>query len=100
MLDFIYNLFGNTADTIITGLGDAFSHVWNWVLQLVSGMLPQRDPSNFLIRESLDTVLEVGYQFSFVIPWQTLFMAVAFIFSWHLTIFVVRFSKWVIERIH
>lgn len=82
-------------ETIIEG-------VWaviDGVLSAFSNILPSVDPTNMPFKESIDLVMDTGYQFGFIIPFNVLFLCLSVIITWELITFGIKFVKWVIERV-
>ena len=82
------DMAGNVADTL-----------WNTVLKTLAGVLYDSNGFPAGITETITTVLAYGQQFSFVIPFKTIFIGLAIVFTWDFLIIATKMVKWVLERV-
>lgn len=84
---------------ILEFIKDIFDNVLDWIFETFSNLFLNAPTNSLPFPESLVQIMTTGYQFSFIIPWRELFVAVSFILSWHISLFIIKFVKWVIEVI-
>jgi len=87
------SILGDVWDAITQG----FSSIFAPALQLLANLLPSTDPINMPFKDAITQVLVVGYQFSFVFPWSTLFLCLWVMAGIEIAIVVMKFVMWIIR---
>lgn len=84
---------------ILETLYNGISAVINWFVLTIGNILPFSEgfPSN--IYNSIGSILNVGKQLSFIIPFDTIFDILLLVITIEVWIFLFKFFKWIVKTI-
>lgn len=69
-----------------------FFNIFEPLLHLIAKQFPVVNPSQLPFFDSIDLIMETGWQFSFIIPYEALFITLAFYIMFNIIIIGIQFS--------
>lgn len=84
-------------DDIWSVITQGFSAIFKPVLGLIANHLPTTESDSLPFKNAIEQVLTIGYKFSFVIPWGTLFLCVWVMLGIELSVVALKITMWIIR---